>query len=321
MGGGQQKFRRWRSFATVLFVAATVALAAHSVPSEILLRSIIFLDMWIVVGLFLIFLIMRVWQAAALKISLAMVERQVSLLAAIGLIAIKGLFNQGVSGAGLVAQGVRAKHRFAIRYRDFGIVTFIQALTLTGTLGALLFLALMGLVFTGSGLNALIILVAMIAMGLPIAASLLWNAIPHDRISDRVSGWPDSEASKRLRSALFQTRGIWIVASQAAFFGFRFCKFAAIALLIQPDVSLTHLLVIVLIADLATVVPITPGGIGVRELVIATGGAMLGDLEVALSAAIIDRVTGIAFSLIHGLFVVALHQWEGHDGREYPGRN
>lgn len=320
MGGGQQMFRRWRPFATVLFVAATVALAAQSVPSEIMFRSIIFLDMWIVAGLFLIFLIMRVWQAAALKISLAMVERQLSLLATIGLVAIKGLFNHGVSGAGLVAQGIRAKHRFAIRYRDFGMVTLIQALTLTGTLGALLLLAFMGFLFTGTVLNALVISIALIAMGLPIAAALLWDAIPHDRIGDRVSGWPDSETSKRLRATLFQTRGILIVAAQAAFFGFRFCKFAAIALLIQPEVSVAQLLVIVLIADLATVVPITPGGIGVRELVIAAGGAMLGDFEVALSAAIIDRVTGIAFSLVHGFFVVMLHQMEGHNDSNYPGR-
>lgn len=219
-----------------------------------------------------------------------------------GLIALKGFFNQGVSGSGLLAQGLRARYRLGISWQHFGAATLVQAASLLGVLGTLLTILSVALL---SGLQQTLVIVAGVAaVCAPFALVLLWRVLPHQAIRRFINRWPDD-----LGISAVSRRGlVWgllgLIAAQLLFVSFRFARIAIIAVLMQPDISLAHLFLVVVLADLVTIVPVTPGGIGVRELVIALGGAAVGGLEIALAAAIIDRVISICLSLIHGLLVL-----------------
>ncbi len=297
----------WRTVVTLSAVGVTLAMAWHHMPDDMPARLEQLLGVYSAAAIVMAFLAMRGCQAAALSLSVRYWGGRLRLPQSFGLVALKGFFNQGVSGSGLVAQGVRARYRLGVAWGHFGAATLLQAASMVVVLGGLL--AATGALLLTDGQRVAAVLLGLGAAASPIIMALAWGRLPHHAIRRRVPRWPEGLGRVVLsrRGVILHTMGLALV--QLLFVLLRFCRLAIIAVLMQPDISLAHLFVIVLMADLATVVPITPAGIGVRELVIALGGAAVGDLDVALAAAIIDRVASMGLSLLHGLLVLVWYHW------------
>jgi uncharacterized membrane protein YbhN (UPF0104 family) len=105
----------------------------------------------------------------------------------------------------------------------------------------------------------------------------------------------------------------YLVIFGALFIATRITRIMIIAAAIDRQTDLGTLVLLVLAADTSLVVPVTPGGIGIRELIIGAGGSAFGRFDVFLTAALIDRGFSIAFNMLHGIAVILSYQFSKRD--------
>lgn len=144
---------------------------------------------------------------------------------------------------------------------------------------------------------------------------MTFGLIPGELIDDRRFRVQSSAFGPRINSILADIHelltnarpGSLLLAGgyQLLFAWLRVARLAFITVLLSPHVNIVELSAIVLTADLASLLPLTPGGIGLREFLIGTGGVAIGHLEILVAAAVVDRGVMVLGNLAHGLFVLA----------------
>jgi len=252
-----------------------------------------------------LFVLMRVVQALSLRRVLSLYNQNIEFNSALSLAGLKGGFNLGFSGLGLVAQSAQARVQFLVPVRVMLFANVTQSFMLILALGVCLFLATL-FFFEADGLPAPIAFLA-----LALGAGLLGFS---GAVICLLPNGPGKKVRKvkALRSLLppeASRKPPWhvvvgIVVLQSALVVLRTARVLVIAYAITSAVNVEFLTVTVLAADTLGVIPITPGGIGVRELIIGMLGATTDHYEVYLAAAIIDRVLTVVFNIVHGSIAI-----------------
>jgi uncharacterized membrane protein YbhN (UPF0104 family) len=298
-------------FFTIVFVAATIYLVARERIFSVFWQTLGAFTSWEILLILFLFAISRIFQAFAFRNSLLLFDKQISVGSAVGMVALKGFYNAGLSGAGLVAQAVRGRAHFNIAVSTMAVVTALQFLLLIGLLGLMFSLAS---IVSPIPLEQKIVLVLL---------GLILGSTPFFATAAVVymgSAWKGrmarllEDATTSLRNAMSARPHIVtsIALALLGFLSFRILRIVLIAWILDPGVNIAALSLTVVAADIGSVIPITPGGIGVRELLIAAGGRITGSLELFLTAAVLDRIFALAFSLAHGLIVIVWYQFDAN---------
>jgi uncharacterized membrane protein YbhN (UPF0104 family) len=297
-------------FFTIVFVAATIYLVAREQIFSAIWPAMGAFRFWETLLILFLFAIARIFQAFALRKSLLLFDKQISVGGAIGMVALKGFYNAGMSGAGLVAQAVRGRTHLNIAISTTAVVTALQFLLL---------IALLGLMFSLASIispiqpkqKTILVFIGLLLGSTPFFATA---AVVYMR-----SAWKGrmaqllDDATTSLRNAMSTRPHIVAIIALAllSFQSFRIFRIVLIAWILDPSVQIATLSLTVIAADIGSVIPVTPGGIGVRELLIAAGGRITGSLELFLTAAVLDRIFALTFSLVHGLIVIVWYQFDG----------
>jgi uncharacterized membrane protein YbhN (UPF0104 family) len=229
----------------------------------------------------------------------------VSLGEAIVLSYVNTLANQLPVAGGLIAKGVFLKRRYRLpyaRYLGATIGLLILAISVGGLagLGVLVYLALT------LGQSAPWPLVAGFSI-MALAAAMLWlpmpvNRIPHrlTRLAEQLLLGREFLAKRRdliVPSAILQLATVAVASLQL---------WAAFRLMSQP-VPLTYCLLFAAASLLTQLVSIAPGGLGVREAIVAGSAGLVGiDPGVSLIAVGIDRLLATATIVVIGSFSSAM---------------
>lgn len=255
----------------------------------------------------LLFIMMRATQAMFLLRLLELHDQKISFGSSMTLAGLKGLFNLAFLGLGFVAQSAQAKLALLVPVRVMLLANVTQSFVLVLALGTSLFVTTL-FFFSRTNLPAPEALIvgglAVSIIGLVGAGTCLFpGRLPSWVRELRVSRWLlQKESSPKPGGAA--ALGVLILG--LVLVALRLARVLAIAYAIDPEVELYSLMITVLAADTVSVVPITPGGIGVRELIIGFWGTVVDHYELFLAAAIVDRVLTIAFNLVHGTVAVWL---------------
>ncbi|NKI36176.1 hypothetical protein HFP89_13475 [Wenzhouxiangella sp. XN79A] len=288
-------------------VAIVIALLWQQETRQQFVTSLTSLSITAMTGVLLLFILMRIAQAFSFKHALELSNRIIAFDASLALVGIKGLFNLGFVGLGLAAQTAHGKiaHHVPVRIMIHANLTQLFLLVVALGLGLIAGIILLPHASDIPGsMTFLLIGAGCAAMGLAGTVACIFpscsvwlNRIPgvqHLRLGmERPHGEP-------LRSLLL------IACFQATTVVTRVTRVLVIAWSISPDADFQTLAMSVLIADTVGVVPVTPGGIGLRELLIGMLGAAADQYEVFLAAAVIDRMAAIVLNLVHG----ALATWQ-----------
>lgn len=296
----------WKTTFTLVFLFATAFLAARSgalVTLQATSTQIGWLELFFLLGLFTI---MRILQAWSLVRAMGLAGASLRFGESLDLAGLKGLYNLGLGGAGLVAQAIHARSRNLFSIRQLAFATVSQSLLLVSALGTLL------VMFSTTLLQyttAFLLLVSFGALTALIPFVVL--RVPHHlgtlpTLFTKALGLSIENLRKKL-SVLSYKRllELWLI--QITLISLRLVRIIAIALLIDPSTSVGQLAAATLLADLVTVVPLTPGGIGIRELLIGLGASLEGQSEIFIAAAIIDRGITVAGNLFHGTCTIVLN--------------
>lgn len=291
----QTGYTRWLKLAFLLaFLAVLLLIAAQpAVRSQLAdsLRSLSTID---VVAVMALFLAMRLMQAAAFRHAILAVGKTLSFSISMKLVAIKGVFNLSLTGAGVAAQTIDARLNQNIPVKVNLLANVLSSFALVFSLGLLL-----AVISARNGAGVLIL----VGLTLMISASAGIAVVMPGRLQNIVHGiFPASILSglSALRLQIGAPDILALVFFQLIVALLRLLRVLFIAFCIEPGINFGVLAHAVISADVASIVSITPGGLGVRELVISGFGANAGELATFFSAAVIDRAFAIAFNLLHG---------------------
>lgn len=307
--------RAWKLVATVIAVATTLGLALQEPIVDQFGAALNTLDLTTIILIIFLFGLMRTFQALALQISLNESQSRLEFQSAVGLIALKGFYNLAFSGAGLVAVALRGRAALNIQIKDLAAATLLQAALLIIVLGLLF--AVASLCFEPDPRYK----IAFALLGLSVAAiPFLIGTLTRfasRRVIQRLPRAVQRAAEYGRDSAIWSTR-TKVVATLIifAYVTSRLARIIVLALIIDSSANVGHLIYVVVGADLLSIIPITPSGIGVREIAIGAGGAFIGEFDLFLSAAVLDRMVSIGLNLIHGLTVIF---WQMLDRQRHPG--
>ncbi|WP_322521265.1 lysylphosphatidylglycerol synthase transmembrane domain-containing protein [Guyparkeria halophila] len=292
---------RWKSLVGWSAFAATLYVAFRIIEIDKLLAATKEATATTLALIVASFVLMRIAQAYALKTSLSISQNRISSFGALDLIGTKGLFNLGMSGAGVLAQGARAKEEFGIPYRNFAAAALTETLSMIFVLGALLTaLATFGAI---EAWRATAIALGSGAALAPILLLSIWhyypkltrNYIPFINRHNAPLGTGENVAIKLATLATLQL--VFILT--------RVARFGLIALTLDASIPSSQIVTALVIGDFATLVPLTPGGVGIRELTIGAIGNSFGTADILLAAAIIDRLVSVALNTAHGAVTVS----------------
>lgn len=286
-----------------LFSLATLALIIYSGAIEAVgdaLSRASLLQLGVASALFVG---MRFVQIASFVLACKATSTCLSWRAAHDLTALKGFYNLGVSGAGLVAQAAHANATKSLGMAELAWATAIQSILLVSAIGFWLmiagawafgtmqgfWLALAG----GAATLSPLLLVTTIRSDWPP-----WGILP-ESVRQRASSFIRKADDVSLKGML----QLFLV--QSALVSLRVSRVLCIALFLDPSLDIARSASITLSADLASVVPLTPGGLGIREFFIGLGANLTGQLEILLAAAVIDRGITILGNSIHGGWILA----------------
>lgn len=296
----------WKTALTIAFTAATLWLAIESGALSTLRNVFKEIGPAELFLLGLLFITMRAFQA----LSLSTVIKQFNILlpfkSSLELAGLKGLYNLGFSGAGLAAQAFHGRSRRLFSIPQLAWATGFQSLLLVSAMGTLLLAAVM-VAARHSTIATLLIILGAFAALVPFA---IISLIAHPA---RIPGFIPARLREKLGNLaetgkLLASRKlvlVWLI--QTGIVILRLARMIAIVFFLDSQAALGTLAITTLFADLMTVVPLTPGGIGVREFVIGLGADFSGHLDLFISAAIIDRGVAIFGNLVHG-FVILVGQ-------------
>ena len=294
----------WKFALTFAFVIATIFIAVHSGAVEALEETFNRIGWFELLVIFGLFGIMRMLQALSLVRAIELVDGSLRFRESLDLAGLKGLYNLGLGGAGIVAQAVHARSRKLFSISTLAFATISQTMLLVSALGTLLLLFSTGLLRYPAvfwplfAFGILAAVVPFLALHSQRHARTLLSRVPR-RLRFQFENLGDSLPTPQF-GQLFV---LWLL--QTSLVVFRLSRILAIALFLDPLTPLGHLAVVTLFADLVTVVPLTPGGIGMREFFIGLGSSLGGQSELYITAAIIDRGITIVGNFIHGTAILA----------------
>jgi uncharacterized membrane protein YbhN (UPF0104 family) len=258
---------------------------------------------------------MRVVQAFSLQRALLFYGRPIKFESSLALSGLKGLFNLGFTGLGIAVQSAEGHIKHLV---PAGVIIFANALQvflLSAALGFLLLFAL--LIFSTSTevpapILLLVVAIVFLVTGLVGAVASVFPGLvtwlPH------VRRFPGRRFVPSPSRDLAGSTLIWIGTLQSSCVLLRLSRVLVIAWGIDPNVDVEMLAISVLAADTIGVIPITPGGIGIRELLIGAIGAASRHYELLLAAAVIDRMATIFLNILHGAVAI----WRSGAGRQTP---
>lgn len=288
-------------------LAFTSALALLAFRQEILgdiWRALQEVSLFILFGAFGLFTAARLVQALCLRQTLLIFDERISFHTALDLSGIKGFYNLTFHGAGVLAQAASGKSKNIFQMRNFVASTLLQSILLAFSMA--ISVALLSFALPGLGISSEVALVfGLIVSFIALAMIVLLRRY---RLQVAVAGPRINEALSDLHQLLKTARPASLLLAagyQLSFAWLRLARLLFIAALTNPYVSMIELSAIVLTADLASLVPLTPGGIGLREFIIGTGGVAIGHMDTLIAAAVIDRGIMILGNLSHGFLVLA----------------
>lgn len=290
--------------ATFMAVGLTIAIAMRPSVWANIEYAFASFDHEVIVVLLILFCFMRLFQGLSLCLSLKSLNHDLPLRNALGLVALKGFFNLAFAGAGLFAQAVRAKSSLNVGYSTFAYASLYQAMVLVTVLGFLT--AAVGVVVLPSVEKKAMF--GILGLAIAVAPFLTLSVVR------RVKSLKNAKIARIILRFVQYRLEDWkwllpLAVLGTFFFLSRLIRISIIAITVEEGIRLEFFSLAVIVADLSTVIPITPGGIGVRELVIGAGGNWVGQLDIFLAAAVVDRIIGLVFSLVHGLLVLFVYQF------------
>ena len=296
--------RTIKKLTTVLFLVILVVLAISTDASRATLSALRDLNLDSFILLTVLFLIARILQGITLINSLAANGRHVTLLESFDLSVLKMFYNQIVPSSGVFAQFLTLKKRLNIPAQDFIAAQYFQ-ITIQVTL--------LGLIMAGMGVSLPIgnnlLRGAMVVGGFALALSpfvtLLGANVALQRLPSKIAKNIVDQVGKTSDAIGANVSiAVWLLLVRALFVLSRVIRLWVLALLVDSSVDLHVLSGATIVAEVAILVPITPGGVGLRESVIAAAGGSIGMVDVFLAAALIDRGFALAFNTLFGLLVV-----------------
>lgn len=299
---GKKRHLFWlKIFLSIILIAILLGLIVQPSFGKALATGLIRLPWYFVVFIFILFTVMRGFQTLVLQHALFALGTRVRLGDCAQLLGLKGLYNMGFMGGGVAAQIAQANISLEIKIGHFMLATFLQAAIFASSL-----LLLFGLVLVGFRSEPfphnVIIGVVSIASALMLVTVVISRLGPNGRIiSNRALAFiphlkPEIKDYQALRSQIayvyIYSLGLHIARS---------LRFICIMFFMASQVPLSFSMTAVLGADIVGQIPITPAGIGTRELALGYFGKVLSLFDIFLAAAIIDRTAAICFNLGHGL--------------------
>jgi uncharacterized membrane protein YbhN (UPF0104 family) len=296
----------WKVALTLAFTAATIFLAARSGALETLETTFTRIGWLELVALFTLFGIMRILQAWSLVLAMKTVGASLRFRVSLDLAGLKGFYNLGLGGAGFVAQAIHARSRNLFSLGQLTFATISQSLLLVSALGALL-LGFSSALLQDPAMFWPIVFISLLAVLSPFwALRALHSTGLVSRLVPKKFRSKIEEISNNVPAPAFDgLLSLWL--AQVLLVSVRLGRMLLIAFFLDPLISIGSLAATTLFADLATVVPLTPGGIGVREFLIGLGASLGGHSELFIAAAIIDRGITIAGNVIHGAGAIAMN--------------
>lgn len=290
----------WRLALVLAFTAATLWLAVEAGAAATLSRALHQLGFVEFAWLGMLFAALRVCQAHSLMAATRSQNVDLGFSSSLDLAGLKGLYNLGFSGAGLIAQAVHARSRQLFTVGQLAWATALQSLLLLVALGSTLTLMALVSSFESGSMQVALLLFGMGACGAAfvlvrlITGSMNFHPPGPEWLKSKLSYLGQSGHNpglKRLAGILSLQFGIVIL---------RLARVLTIAFFINNEARLLELTLVTSFADLVTTVPLTPGGIGIREFLIGAGAEFHGNVDLFLAAAIIDRGFTLAANLVHG---------------------
>lgn len=286
------------------FLLALALLARRQDALESIWLAISNVSAVALIGALILFAAARLAQAQCLRQALLISGECLSFTTALELSGIKGFYNLTFQGAGILAQGASGKARNIFRMRNFIASSLLQSILLALSIGVsvatLAFLLPEGRLPRNGAM--------LFGSGVASAALVLVFAIRRYRVHVSAFGPRINSILADVHERLTCARlGSLLIACgyQLCFAWLRLARLAFVAVVLTSEVNFLELSAIVFAADLASLVPLTPGGIGLREFVIGTGGVAVGQMEILVAAALVDRGVMILGNFAHGLLVMA----------------
>lgn len=301
--------KRWskkkiiRALGALTFLVALALLAHRQEALESIGQAIRNVSAVTLIGAFILFAAARFVQALCLQQALHIFGERLSSQSALELSGIKGFYNLTFQGAGVLAQAASGRANNIFRMRSFIASTLLQSILLALSIGVSVAILAFGL--PGGALSRNLAL--LFGLGVAIAALVLVLLMRRYRIQASAFDPRINSILSDIHELLMGARPASLVlvgGYQLLFAWLRLARLAFITVLLTPEVNVIELSAIVFAADLASLLPLTPGGMGLREFLIGTGGVAIGHMEVLVAAAVVDRGVMILGNLAHGLLVL-----------------
>jgi len=293
----------WKIIAVTCFVAATILLISKvgSIPN--ILSSLGNISLVELIIVTMLFALLRFSQALCFAVVASTINVRISMGSSMDLMALKGFFNLGLGGAGLVAQAAHSRTTNLLSLPEFTAATLIQSLFLVSSFG----IALLFAVFWIEAPQSFVIFCALACVfvfTLPLIAFLILNSITY--ASALIPSSMSDSASKLRQAVTFNPKRLMLAAwlLQILIVLFRIARIALIGLFLSSEIDIRSLIATTLVADFASLIPLTPGGIGLREFVIGVGANIVDQFDLFMAAAVLDRAVAITCNLLHGGFVL-----------------
>lgn len=295
-----------RLFFSIAFIALLLVLLSQPQARKQFVNALVSLSLSTLASVVTLFILMRLAQSISLQRALRIQDQTIGFDSSLTLVGLKGLFNLGFSGLGVAAQSAQGQIKHFVPIGAMVVANVIQLFLLIAALGLLLLIAL-ALFWRNPNTPVPIVLVilgvvfAICGLGMGVACvSPKCTAFLRHRLPLQVRLGEHRRIGEQAPRAVFL-----ILILQAACVLFRLGRVLIIAWGIDPHMDFQTLAISVLVADAIGVIPITPGGIGMRELMIGLIGAASRHYEVFLAAAVLDRIVMIALNFSHGAVAVS----------------
>lgn len=297
---------RWKAGLAILFTLATIFLIVKADALGTIGQAFSRIGPQELLLLGLLFAALRVMQAVSLVVIIKNIGVKLPFRASLDLAGLKGFYNLGLGGAGLVAQAVHAHSQQLFSVPQLAWTTALQSLLFVSALGALLFFSATSL----TGTLSIALVPAAFGLTACLAPFLALSIFERTELAMRLSPSRYHKKLRALKTSFCNTSReqlfiAWLI--QVVIVFIRLTRILFIAFFLNPFVPIASLAVTTLAADLVTVVPLTPGGIGMREFFIGIGAQLAGAFELFVAAALIDRGVAIAGNLVHGVFTLSAH--------------
>lgn len=291
-----------KALAGLAFIFATLWLIVRSGALSSIGAAFQQLESLEIVIIGLLFAGMRIGQAISLSLAIRMQGVPLQFSQSLELSALKGFFNLGFIGAGVAAQAMQARTDKLFTLKHLALATAFLAVLLVSFQGILL--VIFAFLFGKAGGYKLIMAgVGIVAALCPMLILLLlrFTSIAHRILPTKLYALTEDIRGSLRRANVGYVGRVWL--AQGALVVFRIGRVIFVAYALDPQAALGLLLTITIFADLVTAIPLTPGGIGLREFIIGLGGELAGHFDLFIAVAVIDRAITLGGNLVHGLYV------------------